>query len=237
MPLCSLNEHWGVAQKAARAAGLDWGLAEETARGCAMLAAYRLPFLWHWVLTERRRKMLVAPLASLAPLTSPIPQWSQRDASRALRALHGDGGRALCPLWSGVLLADGASCCDLPWRLRDVAAPLLLLPFMMRAATAKRAHAMKKNLGLRVSWAGATLYTDGKNLWCRSASPNLQVRRADVRVALSALPQYSPRAVQTGAAFISAAAWREMQSLAAQTLVAASAASRHGAGAGDVDND
>ena len=219
MPLCSLNEHWSASYKAARAAGLDWGLAEETARGCMILAAHRLPFMLPLVLNARRRRLLCAP----------------SEDGIMCGVLRAPSGFALCPLWCGALLADCASSFPLPWRLQNVAVPLLLVPFMQRAA--RYIKPSNKSGCLKLSWQGAMVYVDSQNIWRGGVANNLSAQRTDVRISLSAIPRFAPLPEQAGSAKIATSDWREMQRLAAKTFVPATAQSRQGAGAGEVDND
>jgi len=221
MPLCSLNEHSSTAAKAARAAGLDWGLSEETARACTVLAARGLPLLLPRVLSSRHRRKLAAP---------------QNDGV-AKGLLRPPASFNLCPILAGAQLADRAANTPLPWRLENVACPLLLAPFMQRAAGYVHSRSRtSKGTCLKLSWPGTTIYVDPANIW-QGTAKSISTPRANVKINISPRPRSFPLPENLTGAFIPAADWRKLQTLAAQTYVPATAKSRQGAGAGEVDND
>ena len=83
----SLNELEALARKAARGAGLPWGLAEDAGWAVRWLEARELPaatLLAHWL--DRR------------PRSTPVPQ---RD-----KGIWTGGNAPLCPLVTGPMLAE-----------------------------------------------------------------------------------------------------------------------------------
>lgn len=106
----SFNEIEAIALKAARGAGVSWGLAEEAA------------FAARW-LAERGFDWAEALLARC-----------KADVSDAVSIEAGCiEGQTLCPLRVGAFLADAGMPGD-GVEIRDVAVPLLLLPFVARAS-------------------------------------------------------------------------------------------------------
>ena len=115
----SLGESLSLAQKAARGAGLPWGVADECGRAARWLVAKRLPLF---------------PLADVLEshgtggnVCGPDPD------SFPLRGT--EAGKLLCPLLAGALLCDEARLLSRDGgELRGVAFPVLLSPFVSRAA-------------------------------------------------------------------------------------------------------
>lgn len=115
MTRLSLGEIEALCQKAARGAGLAWGLAEEAGRAARALTAAGLP----------------GPEAlALALAEGP-------GATPRVAAGHWQGDGPLCPVRTGAALADFAALPEGPGPglvLAPVRAPLLLLPFAALAA-------------------------------------------------------------------------------------------------------
>lgn len=112
----SLSETEALCSRAARGAGFDWGHSEEAGRAGAWLARKGLAGC-----------ALVLRCLQMQPLHAPKLQpgrWA--------------GGGVLCPLRSGTALADHANLPDGLRRdalaLETTALPVLLLPFVARAA-------------------------------------------------------------------------------------------------------
>ncbi|MBI1416250.1 MAG: DUF3726 domain-containing protein [Limimaricola sp.] len=106
----SLNEVEALARKAARGAGLSWGLAEEAGRATRWLIAHGLPGAE--VLSAALTRLDGLPHDAVAPLDG----WQARDV--------------LCPITTGAALADLGAAGGGDLRLGPVAGPLLLLPFI-----------------------------------------------------------------------------------------------------------
>ena len=132
----ALNEIEATANKAARGAGLDWGIAEEAGKAIRWLASHGLPGPEFLVQTLKRNRGLAH--AVLAP-----------DA--AAHSWAAPGGR-LCPLIAGAALTDCAHevLSGREVQLDRTSFPLLLVPYA--AACGKATEAV-----IEVSWAGAAM--------------------------------------------------------------------------------
>ena len=213
----SLNEIETMGKRAARGAGLPWGLAEEAGKAARWLTARGLPGPEELadILTRNDGRSY----DELAPV-SVDGVW------------HARSGR-LCPLVSGAALCDRAAeiAAGRAFELGPTAQPLLLAPYA--ASAAKLA-----GTAVELSWAGAVMvFTpegvsiegDGAALTARSAD-SVRCRRAENAVA--AAPAGAPgRAVD-------AETWSRLNAFAHRILAPVTEASRlAGAGAGLVDND
>ena len=206
----SLNEIEALAKRAVRGAGYHWGAAEDAAKATRWLC------LQGFDGAEELANLLVQDFAPAIKDHSPKstrPEW--RSA--------GD----LCPIMAGVLLSDCAEHLRRgPITLRDVAVPVLLLPFAGNVA---------RRLGVAVSidcegWTAVTdgIHTDAKNSYPRRAS------EAVVRVG-GALDD--PR-IRYSRAAPDPEALSFLNRLAHRTYAPATEQSRlMGAGAGLSDND
>ena len=109
----SLGETAALALKAARGAGMSWGLAEETAASVVWLHSRGLP--------------------GISALCSYLGQYLEQHHGQAAAPQSPEGG---CPIMTGCALIDGMM--DVPETssrtldLGHVHAPLLLLPFVAR---------------------------------------------------------------------------------------------------------
>lgn len=216
----SLNEIDSTVRKAARGAGLSWGLAEEAGKAASWLAARDLPGV------ELAAALLArndgTPYEALVPVIEG-DRWRARS------------GR-LCPLIAGTAVNDRAEAIagGAAVTLAAVSYPLLLLPFAGRAAEAGCGD-------IEMSWSGFTAQCRADGLHIVAADPDAMTadEAQDVKI----------RATHTEAAFthhprtaaeITAppAIWSRLEALAHRTYVPATEASRvAGAGAGLSDND
>jgi hypothetical protein len=214
----SLNEIEAQVRKAVRGAGLSWGLGEEGGKAMRWLASRN-----------------VDASAALADILG----RHERHALDVQIVPSGDGiwrgknGAPLCPL------TLGAAICDDAWRLAKgetlraerVAQPLLLLPFVARAARiAKRALTLDAG-----GWQ--TVFSASGDC----ATP-LAIRQMP-DAALVICKEAKAGAVTTNTASFSRpdidpSAWSRIERYAYRTYVPATEHSRrHGAGAGMIDND
>lgn len=198
----SLNEVTALARKAARGGGFDWASAEEAGRAV------------RW-LTARGQDGAAALLLRLGLDTVP----PRLDGDH----LTGDG--PLCPIRAGLALADLAA---LPgWsglRLRDVTAPILVLPFAALAAKATGRNLRLRGAGEGVT-DGTTMALDGN--WTGTTD-------------LDITPVARPVAPQplTARAHVSLETLDALTAFAHRTYAPATETSRlRGAGAGQSDND
>jgi Protein of unknown function (DUF3726) len=200
----SFNEIEAMALKAARGAGVSWGLAEEAAFAARWLAERGLD--WAEPLLARCEARVSADMTV---------------ESTGIR------GAALCPLRVGAFIAD-AGLGPHGLEVRDVAVPLLLLPFLARAE-APGPVAVRLGTGARVWFAAGQLHgTEGlaalPGIAAVTISPGVPTATA-----VDLLPRPRP---------VAAAVAQGLSAFERRTYVPASAQSRlAGAGAGLSDND
>lgn len=211
----SLAEIDALGRKAARGAGFEWGLAEEAGRAARWLAAYRLP----------------GPEALLHALRI-VDGATAAHAPQPDRADWQAEVAPLCPIATGAALSDRArdiaGGAERP--LAPVAVPLLLVPFLCRAA-----RDLNVTLILSSAETPVVATPDGP------VAPDLDWLSGDsaedLRVtaghgtpggAMRPCADPWPVAVET---------WRALDRLAYRTYAPASESSRAGAGAGTRDND
>jgi len=209
--IVSLNEIEMTVLKAARGAGLPWGLSEEAAQAARWLARLGLPF--------------EAPLASLL-------------ASQAWRAdlvLNGTHLRSrsdeawLCPIRAGAWLSDLGDI--VPVRIDRVLWPILLLPF-----AARRTRPVELAFaGTRLLTGGATFAIRQGDL---AALRQPMAERVEVMAPDSCDLEQAPLRRPEGGVEIDMTGWSKLQGFEALTYVPASLESRlTGAGAAQSDND
>ncbi|MGE3144811.1 MAG: DUF3726 domain-containing protein [Pseudorhodoplanes sp.] len=215
--MLSLNEIEAETRKAVRGAGLPWGLAEEGGKAMRWLAGHGVdatPALAD-ILDRHARGEIDAGIAA-----DEAGRWTARR-------------RQLCPLTLGVTLCDHAWLVSEGRSLAagEVVRPLLLLPFAARAAQiAGRALALvagrqQVNFCSRGEPAGLLTFAD----IAEAASVSCEAARSGVR----GLPHDSWERPA-----LDRDAWQAIETFALRTYVPASEHSRrHGAGAGQIDND
>jgi hypothetical protein len=214
----SLNEVEAMGKRAARGAGLDWGIAEEAGKAARWLTARGLPGpeLLAELLTRNEGKSY----EELAP-ASIDGVWEAKSGW-------------LCPLIAGAALSDRAAevAAGRAFEFGSIAFPLLLAPYAASVARSRGA-------AIELCWPGVTLTIspDGglavegdmaavtapttKSAHCRSG-------RKDT---------VTPPARQPGRA-VDAKAWNRLSAFAHRTFAPATEASRiAGAGASLTDND
>ncbi|PUA45145.1 DUF3726 domain-containing protein [Pseudomonas protegens] len=214
----SLNEIESLCKKAARGAGLSWGLAEEAGKAARWLSAHGLD--GPGVLAQQLQENDGCAYAQLAPDVSAEP-WQ-------------GPGHALCPLIAGATLSDHAHLLrhngDI--ELRHVAHPQLLLPF---------ASSIARQLGmwLELSWEACRLrFAPTGEAWLIQAQSLGAASTAQVRCA--SVPPAEPlgKALVGKIPELGDSPQHDLDHLAARTYVPASEASRLlGAGAGLSDNN
>lgn len=206
--ILSFNEIEALTSKATRGAGLDWGLAEEAAFAARWLAERGLD--WSSAVLLRCRSHV-------------------GDATQVAETLV--RGEALCPLRLGAYLAD-AGISPRGLTLRDVAVPLLLLPFVARIGSDPLVVAFGRDPAYAI--AGAETYSFGS-----SGDTEAGLSTAAVALTLGALPKtLSPLSIRTRPLPVPASVLDALAVFERQTYVPATAQSRiAGAGAGLSDND
>ncbi len=220
MIICSLNEVEVYSRRAARGAGMSWGLAEEAGKASRWLAERGLPG------PELLVRLLEAndgrPYSSMAPVIA-NGRWQASD---------GD----LCPVCSGAALSDHIDLLTSgkAISLSRLAYPLLLAPFLDRSWR-------KNDLCFELSWPNVRLlvFANGVTIEGGQESEHLSEHVDEVEVTAGthkdARPAHRPR---TAGVRVPVAVWRKIEALAKRTYVPATEESRaRGAGAGRTDND
>ncbi|WP_113911817.1 DUF3726 domain-containing protein [Roseovarius dicentrarchi] len=210
----SLGEIEGLARKAARGAGFDWGMAEEAGKAVRWLAGIGLP--GPEVLDAYLRAYDRTPHAQMRPVDVTAQVWTA-------------AGGAVCPISAGAALCDIAQDAGLPAEIRiaHCAHPLLLVPFIA-AASEDGGHA------LHLIWEGGEfafaadirgtartpMAPSGRPHILRAAAPDLPLPECQLRYDLD--PEPAARLTE----------------FSRRTLAPETEASRaSGAGAGLNDND
>lgn len=214
----SLNEVESMAAKAARGAGLAWGLAEEIGKAARWLAGCGIDWAPSLVALLDGDRALAMPVAG-----SPGAVASSRP------------GALLSPLATGAYLHDIARLAGTV-EIAATAHPLWLLPFAGRSAADTAAPVVVGWGGISIAaWpSGGDVSGDVDALHTAQA---VQVRwtHAVPGVTLAAPVTTFPR---VGRSDIRGSDWQALERLGARTYVPASALSRaRGAGAGTTDND
>jgi hypothetical protein len=209
----ALNEIEATAKRAARGAGLSWGMAEEASKATRWLCAQGIDG--------------AAVLAAVLEQTEGKPASDMRPQSLS-GEWQAEGGR-LCPLLAGASLSDcAAGLADARITLQTVSHPAMLLPF---------AAAIAGQLGQTVTleWEGCAAVTDGRAVSI-AGDALLDAKAAGASASLGGtLGTPMPQATRAAP---DAAAWESLNRFAHRTFAPATEASRlAGAGAGLSDND
>ncbi len=216
-PTFSLGEVEAMARKAARGAGLSWGMAEEAGWAARWLCA--------------------AGLDGCAALATALAALELSDPAARAPAGLGSPWRApsgeLCALHAGALLSDAATFwAEEGVEMEAVAAPLLLLPFAAGAA-----RCLRRPVALR--WPETEALTDGTALELRGPPPAPAAAASRLRVAVAGpAGRIATSCRRRTRAAPDGDDWAFLEALAARTYAPATEASRlKGAGAGLSDND
>ena len=210
----SLNEIDAMAKKAARGAGLPWGLAEETGRAVRWLTAQNGPG--------------IAALAALLPvLDGDTPARGPVSATLPWQA--GAGG--LCPIRTGAALSDFAyQMQQAPVVTEAIHVPVLTVPFAAWAA-------LQLHGPVCVRWLEVTCVTDGHRMQIDDPANQLLTPLAPALHAALGGALATPTAMARRG-LPEDPAWSTVCRYAERTYAPATEASRRlGAGAGETDND
>jgi len=212
----TLAETESYLRKAARACGLDWGIAEEAGKAARWLAAFNLP--GPETLLAQLQQLDGRDYADFKPDCSRDP-WQA-------------AGGLLCPIISGAALADrSARLLDgHVFHLGATAWPLLIAATVGQAARCHRRVFTTAWAGVRVSCFENGLSIEGNREDLRLA----RVESVSCQLGDLTEPQMLP---STGAYAIDLDTFKRIDALAFRTYAPATAASRAGAGAGLTDND
>jgi hypothetical protein len=209
--IVSLNEVETTILKAARGAGMTWGLAEEAAQAARWLAARRIPF-----------EALLVALLEAEPWRAEIDF-----VGGVLRPRAAD--EYLCPIRAGAFLSDAGAA--LPIRFERLSLPLLLAPFAARRDG--RLNLQWDRTILR--------FDRGQLMTSIEPLSRLSVLSVDAAEACAPNvwdKNATPLVTKEGGAVIDTAAWAKLQNFESRIYVPASLESRlSGAGAALDDND
>ena len=203
-------------RKAARAVGLDWGLAEEAGKAARWLAAFGMP--GPEILLTHLQRIEGADYAELIPDCGREPWRSP--------------GGLLCPVVTGAALADRSArmLTGKDFDLGRTAHPLLLVAMLGQAARHHRT-------AFATRWAGVQVNCLADSLQIIGVREDLLLAEADTVNCRQDDDAVAEIQASTLAYEIDGDIWRQIDALAFKTYVPASDASRAGAGAGLTDND
>lgn len=209
----SLAEIEALSRKATRGSGLDWGLADEAGKAARWLASVGLPGpkMLNRLLERNDGKSFTA----LCPI----------ETTGVWQASSGE----LSPLIAGASLVDRAEQLSTPQgiRLGKVSLPMLILPFVARAASLT-------DRAIEVNWPGVRIV-------CHRASIAIEAEKGALAADLVDSVLVRPAqffagiltVVSNASAFVDLDTWTSLTRMAHRTLVPASEASRAGAGGRD----
>lgn len=214
----SRNEVASLCMKAARGAGMSWGLAEEAGFAAAWLVQYGINGPSH--LYAHLDQAQGRPWSNLCPMVTP-------DAWQA------PVGRALCPIALGATLCDYAGLpagikAGSSLKIGKVDHPVLIIPFL---AVIAASHSILFD----IAWTDGTAHLDGGSKALLMAATALDGRQ--VPITLTARFGKPQVASASKVPRISAEVISALNTLAMRTTVPSSESSRAGAGATTSDND
>ena len=219
--ILSRNETDSLCMKAARGVGFSWGLAEEAGFAAAWLAARGIDGATP-LLTLLSRKL---QRSSDVGMPKPAPGYWQS---------LGQG--PLCPIQLGAALTDEAQLQGGPFsrdtRLDPIEIPLLLLPFLSRAARICQRH-------LAIDWPGGHLQITPEGAVCGVdvvSWAGSNVFAITIKTSLSEQTKTLP-SERISLPSILVSTLNGLRTLAMRTTVPATNASRKGAGSATTDND
>ena len=211
----SLAEIEALSRKATRGSGLDWGLSDEAGKAARWLASVGLP--GPKMLNRLLERNDGKSFAALCPIET-TGLWQARSGE-------------LSPLIAGASLVDRAEQLSNPEgiRLGKVSLPMLILPFVARAAGLT-------DRAMEVSWPGVRIVCRGASIGIKAENGALAADLVDgvvVRPAQSSTDTLI--AASNASSSVDAESWAALTRMAHRTLVPASDASRAGAGGRDSD--
>lgn len=212
----SLNEIEAMSKRAARGAGLAWGLAEEAAKGTRWLSAFSFPG------TEM--------LADLLTLNDRLPAVDFSPATLTGRWVAPAG--RMSPLIAGAAMSDCAVRMEAGQviEMENVCFPLLVVPFAAGAA-------LRLEVPVSVSWQGVRLTTDGHRLCVQGEREAILASHATL-LNCAAPAEMTGQSEPVMRADVEPAAWDRLAGFAHRTYAPATESSRLlGAGSGLSDND
>jgi len=212
----TLAEIESYLRKAARACGLDWGIAEEAGKAARWLAAFNLP--GPEIMLAHLQNLKGKDYRGFIPDCS-IESWQA-------------SGDLLCPIISGAALADRSAQMleGVKFELGRTAYPLLLAATVGQAA---RCH----QTVFTTAWAGVRVSCFENGLSIEGNRDDLTLPVVDA-VSCCRDDLETPQQMPSTLAYqIDSAVFKRIDELAFETFAPATEASRAGAGAGLTDND
>jgi hypothetical protein len=206
----TLAEIEALSRKAARGGGLDWGLADEAGKASRWLASVGLP--GPQVLSRLLKRNDGKSFETLCPIET-ADTWHARSGE-------------LCPLIAGASLVDRAEQLTTPQgiRLGKVALPMLILPFVARAAG-------RTNCDIEVSWVGVRIVFRRASIDIEAEDGALATELVDgVSVCTAQSTADHTVVVSNASRAVDTESWAALTRMAHRTLVPASETSRAGAG-------
>lgn len=214
----SRNEVASLCMKAARGAGMSWGLAEEAGFAAAWLVQHGINGPSH--LYAHLEQAQGRPWSDLCPTVTPgVWQAPATDA--------------LCPIALGATLCDYAGLPEgikagSPLEIGKVDHPILLIPFLAGIAASS-------GILFDIEWADTTLSLDGGSNALMHAASALDGQQVPIRLTARFGKPQVPAAGKVPD--ISAEIIAALNIFAMRTTVPSSEASRAGAGSTTTDND
>jgi hypothetical protein len=212
----TLAETESSLRKAARAVGLDWGIAEEAGKAARWLAAFELPGA-------------EITLAHLQQLDGKVYQLYKPTHLHEIWQAEGD---YLCPIITGAALADRSEqmLSGRQFRLGQIAWPLLLAATIGQAA---RYH----NATFTTSWGRVAVSCYENGIRIDGNLDDLLLASTQSVKCMQSMHSNPQSLPSTMACEIDDKAWEDIDKLAFMTYAPATEESRAGAGAGLTDND
>lgn len=216
----SCNEAASLCMKAARGAGMSWGMAEEAGFAAAWLVSHGIDGPSH--LRAHLERADGRDWADLCPTVTP-DGW------------HNANGQPACPIILGATMCDYADLPEGPKTgttivLGPVSAPILLMPFLAELAQSNA-------LAFKLAWDGGAICIDKEKTWRETALVSVEVPQLALMLSVQAARPHEPIAASTPNAQTTAATIAALNTFAMRTTVPATEASRAGAGSTLSDND
>ncbi|MCX7561301.1 DUF3726 domain-containing protein [Sulfitobacter sp. F26204] len=216
----SCNETASLCMKAARGAGMSWGMAEEAGFASAWLVAHCIdgPSCLYAHLERADGKVW----GDLCPTITPTSWRNTAD-------------HAICPIILGATICDYADLPEGPRpdttiQLGRVSMPILLVPFLAVLAR-------KNALGITLKWADSSICINHDETWLEAAARHLTVQQLDLTLSVKAGQVQKANNQTALKSRTTAGTIAALNTLAMRTTVPASDASRSSAGSTLSDND
>ncbi|MEO0566644.1 MAG: DUF3726 domain-containing protein [Pseudomonadota bacterium] len=213
----SLGEVQSLSVKAARGAGMEWGLAEEAGMAARWLCVHGLPGVE--ALAGLLRDQDGGDYASSRPQTRSWPWYAE--------------GQSLCPIKTGAAICDRARLIKSGegFALQSTAWPILLAPFLASAAslTGKALKVSWQHVAVCVSSDSTSVDGNVDMLMCPETA-NVAIKEVSALQCELLLPHFRARPDEASLEYLTRLAHRTYAPETEQSRLS-------GAGAGLTDND